>query len=138
MVPPLLQHGFKLLLLGVVQHRLDLGFTVFHNLVGLGAAILLRKTRVGAQRLHLLCPVFEHWLDLCDLVVRQVKFFSQMLRHAIRVGCFVSAPFPVLRCLRCATGLGLIGRLCECHASSQHSAEQHRYRLCMHKSCDLL
>ncbi len=39
MSAPLLEHLFELLLLGIIQHSLDLGFAVLHDLMSLGTPI---------------------------------------------------------------------------------------------------
>ena len=105
-LPPLLIRN-KLLLLRVVQDRLDLAARVLANALELGYLIFARQGSVLTQRLHLLMLVCKDRLDLRLLVRGQAIALGHVRNLLIGVQMFMAPlSLTVGRWLR--TGCGVI------------------------------
>lgn len=95
-----LLHCFELLLLLIVQGRLNRAVRVLNDCSCFRAAIILRERLILKQCLELLLPINQDWLDLALLVSCQVEF----LRHVLQLPVGIHAPLPT----RAGTWLSLI------------------------------
>lgn len=128
-VHPLL-HRVELLLLIVVEHRLDGVIASLHDGARLRAAVFWRGGLILEQGLHLLLALYQQRLDLRLLVWSQVEFAGEALELAVGIHTHAAS----VRCVAGRSRLSLIltwslgwgsvlGDSGACGAEREHAAQ---------------